>query len=115
MSLTAPAKKRAPHYLQVPPAGKHEGTLEGVTVAEDLYNFRWRFSAAHTGQKARTWRLDQEVDAEGAGEILVDLGLAGQTVEDLSTLAGKKCVLVVVTMGGHAWARIKDTEPLPAS
>ena len=115
MRITVPAKKRprAQHFLKVPPAGTHVGTVTALTKPEDMYEIGWSFRAAHPGERARTWKLTQEVDAAGLADILVDLGFAGQDVTD-EQVVGASCRLKVVTMGGQAWARVKDTLPLAA-
>lgn len=111
MPIDVPAEKRVVKQT-VPPAGVYVATITSAVEGppEDYVALiKWRFRA-----EGRQWTLPQHViKAEELGDILVDLGLAGQSVE-LSDMLNKKAKIVVKTYGGRNSAKVKDTRPLDA-
>jgi len=109
MPIDVPAAKRVIKQ-NVPPRGKYLAT---VTKAAESANgghvaaLKWRFRA-----EDRQWTIDQYVsDNAELGDILVDLGFAGTSVE-LADMVGKKAIIDVRTYGGRTSAQIVGTEPV---
>ncbi|MCY4318355.1 MAG: hypothetical protein OXE76_04025 [Alphaproteobacteria bacterium] len=91
----------------VPPAGRYVATVARVETDEDTsgITFWWAFRA-----ERRDFTLGQTLAEDDALEILVDLGLAGQTVE-WEDAAGRRAIIDVRTFGGRTSAGVVDVRP----
>ena len=84
----------------VPPAGAWPGKILKIIEKNGAYEGSWRFRA-----KGRSWTLTHRLTEEQLGDLLVDLGHAGDDV-DLAQIANRSCTCVVATFGGRTSARV---------
>ena len=115
-TVRVPTKRRPPP--RIPVAGKRPATLVSVAETEPgRYEVKWRFSARNangpTDARPGQFTLPQSLDADELGDMLHDLGLAGQDV-DLEKLAGTKATLTTKTFGGRKIARVTGVAPYPS-
>lgn len=105
MEIEVPAERKAKRQT-VPPAGSHLATIGAATERDDgRAEVKWRFRA-----EKRQWTLPMVVAPADLGELLADLGFAGQTV-DLPDIVGAKATIHVRTYGGRTSARVADVTP----
>lgn len=109
----APAKTvtfAPPPYEGLPAKGTYRGKVTAFAEPEEdgsPFKFTWEFTA-----RERTWSVDQEASQDELMDILVDLGLAGRTIQSARTVIGKKAMITVRTFGGKTSARVMDTAPI---
>ena len=103
-SFNAPASRRRVTN-KVPTAGTYGATIKDVVPQDYGYDVSWTFRA-----DGRAWNRTEEMESKEFGDLLVDLGLAGQTV-NRAMLIGKKARVVVRTYGGKKSWKIKEVLP----
>lgn len=108
MRIEVPAQRKRRPPPKVQPAGTWRATIAGAKeLDDDEFLIKWRFAAL-----AKRWTIDQQVGGRELAEILVDVGLAGQVVEDLAEIVGRRARIVVATYAKRSYARVKDVLPL---
>lgn len=121
MSFTVPTAKRTEKQVQkeilIPAAGTYPAKIAAVRPEQpDGAVVDWKFRAPGvtktdpTPTAPKQWTLEHLVSGAELGDILVDLGLAGQTVE-LADIVGLSARIQTRTFGGRSSAGVQDVLP----
>ena len=112
MRVEVPEKKRSAAETEVPPAGDFTATVvkvEELEGEEPAVKVQWWFRA-----EGKQWTMEQDIEGmESLQDLLVDLGLGGQSVEITASAVNRKALLTVSTYGGRTSAKITDIRPAP--
>ena len=101
-----PARARPRPRKKWPPRNWHTATIVRVTDATHGITVTWRLSA-----EGRQWTIPHDVDTADVNDFLVDLGLAGRSV-DTAALAGTKARIYIRTFGGRTSGFIDGVKPV---
>ena len=120
MTITVPTKKKtAAVGVMIPHAGRYRGLVKSAKVdnLEAIFEFSFRAPPCCTSMKnmiparARRWTLPYAVPIKALGDVLIDLGMAGQEIEIEDTV-GREAMVQVTTTGGRTGARITGIHPV---
>ena len=115
MKIQVPSEPRPPEERRPPiaPAGKWRGRITATqepTKENPVVSLMWHF----TDDRGQEWDAPQFLqDPALLGDVLTDVGLAGQEVE-LADIVGREAMIYVRTFGGETSAKVVGTDPLPA-